>query len=352
MKKILTYLCATTICFSLIAQVNVPQTTKSFYNKKTASWCGPCGGGGKTIDDAIINAAGNKIVNMKLTSSSNGTQFHQVCKDLYNKYYKLGGTGYPTFYVNSVNRTGYSGNGISGQNTLDSCMKTINNHYSASTAEINAGFIVTKTVDSVIVDLTTEFFVTKTGEFYTGVYLLEDNVTYSQKVNNSWQTVTWDDFMKASFTSGSFGNQIGIGTTNAGTKINDRLAVEIQSGWKSNDLHVIVIIWEKDSNGKYIAVNANDTPSSVVGQESLNIAENEISIYPNPVTNNVNIQSSSVDIKSIQVFNLLGERMELDLNDINNSTVNMNLFRLESGVYFLQIMNANNVSHTKRIIKK
>ena len=69
-------------------------------------------------------------------------------------------------------------------------------------------------------------------------------------------------------------------------------------------------------------------------------------LYPNPTKNKVSI-SSETDIETIEVYNILGERLAIN---IQNNTVDLSIFNI--GVYFIKIENVNGFSETYKIIKE
>ncbi|OUS02490.1 hypothetical protein A9Q86_03010 [Flavobacteriales bacterium 33_180_T64] len=83
---------------------------------------------------------------------------------------------------------------------------------------------------------------------------------------------------------------------------------------------------------------------SVLGIEDTVILKN-MSIYPNPASEFINI-SSSIEIEIVKVFNVLGKEV-LSTNETSQLKVN----HLQSGIYFLKIF-ANKRSATKKIVIK
>jgi hypothetical protein len=78
-----------------------------------------------------------------------------------------------------------------------------------------------------------------------------------------------------------------------------------------------------------------------------NIAENGISVYPNPVGDQLHIENSNPSKNiEIQLFSLLGRKLA---EFQNPNTIDFSSF--ESGVYLLKIISGNEVS-TEKIIKK
>lgn len=99
---------------------------------------------------------------------------------------------------------------------------------------------------------------------------------------------------------------------------------------------------ETDLENVYGIVNVQDFLGNV---EVYN--QGEISIYPNPVVDYLNIQSSK-KIKTLELFNVLGQKIsdfKLDQNRINFSTI-------PAGIYVLKMSMENGKVETKKIIKK
>jgi hypothetical protein len=76
--------------------------------------------------------------------------------------------------------------------------------------------------------------------------------------------------------------------------------------------------------------------------------ESAISIYPNPTNRIVNIELAENETYSIELFNTVGKRVFLN-QDKNSSSVSLDLFEQEDGVYFL-IVRTPDKFHTTRVI--
>ena len=74
---------------------------------------------------------------------------------------------------------------------------------------------------------------------------------------------------------------------------------------------------------------------------------NEIKIYPNPSSSHVFIKSPTNLITKIELYNLLGERIQ----SLNNNVESINISNLDSGIYLLKIY-AEPDAIVKKIIKK
>lgn len=110
-------------------------------------------------------------------------------------------------------------------------------------------------------------------------------------------------------------------------------------------------------NGKYLGGIAIDwdleTYVGIVIELDIDLAvdgpskTNEITVYPNPVTDLVSITSNEI-VNSVEVFNLLGQKM-MTIRDIQNNQLDVS--SMESGVYILKAI-SNSGFNTTKIIKK
>lgn len=87
------------------------------------------------------------------------------------------------------------------------------------------------------------------------------------------------------------------------------------------------------------------TPASVGVQE--NSLNNGLSIFPNPTTGLVNLQFSENTFATVDVFNVLGERM-ISSTFNTNGTRTMDLGSLSNGVYYMNVV-AGDLTATRKI---
>lgn len=72
--------------------------------------------------------------------------------------------------------------------------------------------------------------------------------------------------------------------------------------------------------------------------------DNTVSVYPNPANNVINVNASS-NINTIEVFNMMGQKVAAF--DANNTTANINVSTLANGIYTMRITTENGVSNQK-----
>lgn len=70
------------------------------------------------------------------------------------------------------------------------------------------------------------------------------------------------------------------------------------------------------------------------------ITSQKINFHPNPINNNftiTNIKSFEKEDIKINIYNIIGEKVNVEIPSIRNNEVNVNTSRLEKGVYILEI---------------
>ncbi len=95
----------------------------------------------------------------------------------------------------------------------------------------------------------------------------------------------------------------------------------------------------------------NYSDELVVSDANLGVAENVIDrlkIYPNPANNYISIESPSVVVTSVEIFNVLGKNVYSQSGLTDNK---INISSLSNGMYLLKIT-SNEGSITRRIIKE
>lgn len=116
------------------------------------------------------------------------------------------------------------------------------------------------------------------------------------------------------------------------------------------------------ANTKYVAIDVIElgTYSSysdaiyidnflVDNNVSINEYNNNVSVYPNPANNSVNVNATS-NINMVEVFNMMGQRVAA--YDANDTNVQINTTALNNGMYMMRITTENGVSNQKLMIAR
>ena len=99
-----------------------------------------------------------------------------------------------------------------------------------------------------------------------------------------------------------------------------------------------------------IVISDIDRGFFLVKSQSLGVTQEEqlaFSIYPNPSKSDITIKSSNNTISTVEVYNVLGQRV-LNLNFSDTLSENIDISNLNSGLYLIKI----NATTTKKLIVK
>ncbi|MFA7688371.1 MAG: T9SS type A sorting domain-containing protein, partial [Moheibacter sp.] len=80
-----------------------------------------------------------------------------------------------------------------------------------------------------------------------------------------------------------------------------------------------------------------------------NELENKITLYPNPTTGIINLQTQQ-KVNSVSVYNLMGQKVSF--HPLNKENTSIDISNLSSGIYFVEvILNNNKKIKTYKVIK-
>ena len=87
----------------------------------------------------------------------------------------------------------------------------------------------------------------------------------------------------------------------------------------------------------------------LAGVEDIN-AMNNVAVYPNPFNNELTI-SNIATVTEIKIVNMIGKEIFSQSNSLNNQ-IQINLANLETGIYFVVLIDENQNKYAKRIVKQ
>ena len=98
-----------------------------------------------------------------------------------------------------------------------------------------------------------------------------------------------------------------------------------------------------DNTGKELPVRLKGSTPKVIFKKvdkitpvrSIEEADKEVHIFPNPATDKVQIEFGTLQVENIQVYNTLGELLIEEVNPMNNSTIDLGQFN--KGVYIINL---------------
>jgi len=220
--------------------IEVPNTKMAFLVKKTATWCGPCGGWGwnrfeDIYEDEIL--APHIAIEMHTSGTLRADDAQEISEHL--DYH----SGIPSFYVNTEYFSGLT----AIKNTINSTGET--------PAAINAAFTVDPIdANKIQINLKTKVFEPVDGDFYLGVYLLEKGVQAQQSGHNDPNPVHKAVFREA-LSNNIMGDLMSSGTVQAGEEFDHTIHYIIDTEYKRDDLQIFLILWKK-INDEYVFESA------------------------------------------------------------------------------------------------
>lgn len=230
--------------------ITVDEKNTALYGKVTATWCGPCGAWGWTLNDEIITAVGEDAVCMGVYGSSSSNFTNAAANQFYTDF---GANGYPSFTLNASNRTAYSTSGGVYTTTTKSNVINATAAFKATPVQANTGGKLSWDGDKLNIKAALKFFKDNTGEFYVAAYMIEDKAKSIQ--NSQTGVVEHHHVLRGSMSTDVYGVKY-TGASTAGTTTNlADYTYTVGSDWVKSNVYVALVIWKKNGT-KYEFVNA------------------------------------------------------------------------------------------------
>ena len=212
----------------------VPNTKMAFLVKKTATWCGPCGGWGWNRFEDIYEdetLAPHIAVEMHASGGALGSNDAKEVGEYLDSQ-----NGIPSFYVNCAYFSGLT------------AIKNAINSAGEAPAAINSAFTV-DVIDAgkIQINLKTKVFEPVDGDFYLGVYLLEKGVQAEQSGHSNPNPVHKAVFREA-LSNNNMGDLMSSGTAEVGAEFDHTIYYIIDTEYKRDDLQIFLILWKKINN--------------------------------------------------------------------------------------------------------
>ncbi|RLD54456.1 MAG: hypothetical protein DRJ01_18010, partial [Bacteroidetes bacterium] len=137
--------------------------------------------------------------------------------------------------------------------------------------------------------------------------------------------------------------------------VNNELTLEAV-GFSGNTYRAIIPAQETGVT-VYFTIEATDVEFTTTYESSYNVITgindinmNNISIYPNPVSDMLHINNLT-NVKNITISNVIGQKVKT-VNNINSEILNINTSDLERGVYIISITDNNGNVRSSKLLKK
>lgn len=239
--------------FSAHAQAQVP-----FMLKETGELCGPCGSWGWTAWEGVINNLKGKALLFSQYSTFFVSNSHFKNQELdpansvmetFRANFPLS-TAKPSWYMNGdfYQYNDYSGAQADALVSIATPPADVN---------VSAAYRIKWEGDKITVDAQAKLYKNLNGNYYMGVYLIEDKAKGTQQGHALGSSVEVEHHvvMRGSVEGGVWGKEIISSSADAGATINMSYSVTVPSFYKKENISVGVIIWKKNGT-KYFYENA------------------------------------------------------------------------------------------------
>lgn len=218
--------------------------------KRTATWCGPCGGWGFNYFEALKEQYEGDAVFMAFndafveTPSQGDVYFSRV----YQLFAIGGGTPHFFFNFDTIHGVNYEG------------AWRIPVHVDAEVIA-NANYEYTLSEDKINLKTTTKFFKSQEGEFVISPFLIVDNQVGSQADHPDSPNTVHASFVANlahpvnSQTIEPWAYKVASGKVEKGYQINLDFEVHRNAEWTEEDISFALVLFKRDGN-KYRFVNA------------------------------------------------------------------------------------------------
>lgn len=346
MKKLLLIFAFLFIGLSQSFAQTVPQQQRSLLTKVTATWCPHCGSWGWEMFEGVLEENQDKAV--MIATHYSGDLLNPTAEAVANN---LNPPYQPRFYLGNVEQ------GVTSSNVASKLVEVkdaIDANFLTEPVA-NAGIDAFRTGDQLQVNTKTKFFQDADGEYYLGVYVIEDEVVNNQAGNSS--TAVHKKIMRASVNGEHFGELLMNGSIAADTEFDHTFTMTLNPAWNTDNLEIVTIIWKKEaSTYQFVNTNTTDQFSEILSTHTVALEGAAMKIQPTIINTEATI---TIDLEkdlpnaNLSIFDSSGRKvMELfngDLKASNNSfTINKHLMDAP-GIYFVVLL-ANQKTMTRKII--
>ena len=301
MKKVLLPICLFFGLFSLSAQ-EVPEVQKTLVSKISADWCTPCGTWGWDFFHDLIEDNDEQAVLMAVHHSGG---LETPTSDAFATNFNI--FGQPRFFLVNADQLVSSGNSALKRAEI----KTAIEAGAAISPLANAVLIATLDGDQLMVNTKTRFFQNAEGEYYIGVYIIDDGYVGFQATRGN--NAEHERVLRVGLSDNHFGELIMNGSIASGQEFDHSFSTTLDSNWDTEKLEVAIIIWEKEGN-TYNFINTHSTTEfeTATSTEGLFGSNNflNMSVQPNISDVQVNVRldlPASANNLELQLVNLQGQ---------------------------------------------
>lgn len=304
MIKKLLLLTAVLFTFNVLIAQEAPEVQNSLISKITATWCPPCGGWGWGFfhdleEDNHENA-------LAIAVHHSGDLTNPTASDFTDNF---GVNSQPRFVLNNDDQDVVSS--VVSSKRIE-IQDAVNSNLAAAPLA-NTGIKAILDNNVITVQTNTKFFQDATGEYFVGVYVVEDAVAnYQATIGNG---AIHTNVLRTGLSSNAFGEPLNTADIASGTEIAMEFTIDVNASWNLDNVTMAAIIWKLE-NGTYNFVNTNGTNTFedpiTSGINNIATANWDMKIQPT-ISNgdaiiNLNLPTSTENF-NVNIYNQIGQEV-------------------------------------------
>jgi hypothetical protein len=339
------------LSFGLQAQ-DVEPIQRSLITKRTATWCPPCGGWGWSFFHDAVDQNEEKAY--FFAAHHSGDLVNPTAVAITNNW---GAIGQPRFYLGETDIFASSSTSAAKLTELKDMVDAA--YETEPTVGVGLEVFWDVENEQILVNTNTKFFQNATGEFYTGVYLVEDNVVNFQQGQGA--DANHERVLRVSFSDDAFGLPFLISTFAANDEFPNQFTMTgIENPMVSNlDYEYVAIVWQKIDD-KYEVVNVNGTTE--IEEFFINSVEEittaGVTVYPSIFSDLVTVDfelTTSVERAEFTLYDLTGKAVFTSVTNSLSSgqqTIPLDLSAIAATGTYLLSMDLDGQQLTRKLVKK
>lgn len=343
MKKLILILGIAALGWNAEAQVEPTSDQYTILAKRSADWCPFCGQYGWDMLAGVIDRLEDERI-IPFTYHYDGGLENDASSAIASY---LGGSSQPIFFLNNDN-IGVNGSNVNAK--IDEVFETasfLNDFPAFAGVGIDAN--LNASGDELMVSANVKFFAELEGEYYLGLYLIQNNLIHNQSGRGN--NVAHKNVITHSFFENAGGTLIVNGAVSNADDFNYAVTLPVTSDMvEVTDMSVIGIIWNKGANG-YRFFNAN-----IDSEIDLTLSSNDILLdnvnmksFQNGDLLNIVIESDiELENATVQVVSISGQVLHVErLNTNAPFNTNINVANWAPGAYIVQLQSKSGVKSSK-----
>ena len=228
------------------------ESNKPVFFDYTSTGCPGCGSWGAPTFENLSKEYKDKIVPIAVHIKYGDPMITTTSTEIAAN--RVGQRYTPQLWVNSTNAMVLAGSSINGTATLQN-IRTQLDQYIAEDVQIAVGVSSASDEEQVKVNFKHQAKTNLEGEYYVGIYLMENKIFAPQ--SSSASNPTEHNYVIRASKASSFGTKISAEHLETDAVFEASHTFQIEESWQKENLFATIIVWKKEGD-RYVVINANN----------------------------------------------------------------------------------------------